>query len=300
MAQPLIHIGLHKTGTTWMQRRLFVDEEIGFAMPWPRGREYAAKLLVNAPPFSFDAEATRQAFAQGMAECEQRGVVPVISHENLSGRPVEGIYDGKAIADRLHEAFPEGRVLITIREQRSMMKSLYRQYIRQDGDGGPEHFFEQSDYGETFFQRCRVHHLEYHHIIRYYQQLFSAGQVLVLPHELLRESATDFARRVCEHVGRSLAKEPSMERDNVGMRAGALDAVRRMNRWLPARFSPRRDALEQWLIRRGKFFDWLFKGEKIERRLAAYIQTYAEGRFTQSNEIASTLIGLDLKQYGYM
>lgn len=300
MIQPLIHIGLHKTGTTWMQRRLFVDREIGFEMPWPRGREYAALLFVNAPPFSFDPETTRQAFAAGMRQCAEQGLVPVISHENLSGRPVEGIYDGKAIADRLHQTFPDGRILISIREQRGMMKSLYRQYVRQDGMGGPQDFFEQADYGQKFFHRCRLHHLEYHHIIAYYQKLFSPRQVLALPQEMLRADAVEFARRVCAHVGMELKKEPSTEQENVGMRGGALDAVRRLNRWLPARFHQRRDALERWIIRRGRFFDWLLRGGALEQRLTNYIQTYAAGRFCESNRITAELTGLDLSQYGYM
>lgn len=300
MTPPLIHIGLHKTGTTWMQRRLFIDREIGFDMPWPRGRERAILLFVNAPPFSFDPQTTRQAFAEGMAECERQGLVPVISHEGLSGRPIEGIYDGQAIAQRLHSVFPEGRVLITIREQRSMMKSLYRQYIRQRGIGGPDHFFERSDYGETYYQLCRAHHLEYHHMIVYYQELFSPAQVLALPFEMLRNSPVEFSRRICEHAGLTLRKEPSMEHDNVGMRGGALEAVRRMNRWLPARFWNRRDAMEKWLIRRGKLLDRLFNGEKVEQRLDAFVEEYARDRFSQSNAITSELTGNDLKSHGYL
>jgi hypothetical protein len=300
MTPPLIHIGLHKTGTTWMQMRLFVDREIGFDMPWPRGRERAILMFVNAPPFSFDAQATRQAFAEGMAECERQGLVPVISHEGLSGRPIEGIYDGHSVAQRLHSVFPEGRVLITIREQRSMMKSLYRQYIRQRGIGGPEHFFERDDYGQIYYQLCRVHHLEYHHMIDYYQKLFSPAQVLVLPFEMLRNSPTEFSRSICEHAGLTLRKEPSMERDNVGMRGGVLEAMRRLNRWLPARFGGRRDALEAWLIRRHRLLDRLFNGPKVEHRLNAFVDDYARNRFTESNAITAQLIGHDLKGYGYL
>jgi hypothetical protein len=49
----LIHIGYHKTGSTWLQTRLFVTAPL--ARPWS-GREVVDDfVLVNA--FAFDARA---------------------------------------------------------------------------------------------------------------------------------------------------------------------------------------------------------------------------------------------------
>ena len=35
----LIHIGYHKTGSTWLQQRVFDNADIGYCVPWPSGRE---------------------------------------------------------------------------------------------------------------------------------------------------------------------------------------------------------------------------------------------------------------------
>ena len=51
--------------------------------------------------------------------------VPVISHERLSGYPHSGGHDSKEIAHRLAAVFPNAKVVIVIREQKSMILSNY-------------------------------------------------------------------------------------------------------------------------------------------------------------------------------
>jgi hypothetical protein len=45
MSSLLIHIGYHKTGTTWVQRFLFESEAVGFSQPLQRGEDVGEWLV---------------------------------------------------------------------------------------------------------------------------------------------------------------------------------------------------------------------------------------------------------------
>lgn len=130
----LIHIGFHKTGTSWLQQTLFATDP--FVTPW-RSREIAAQIILPNE-LSFDsAEALRalEDVAESGGGSTGRELLRVLSWERLSGSPHAGGFDAAQIAGRLHEMYPDARVLIGVREQRSMTLALYRQYVR-DGGGG--------------------------------------------------------------------------------------------------------------------------------------------------------------------
>jgi hypothetical protein len=65
--------------------------------------------------------------------CERGGLIPMVSSERLSGNPHSGGYDSAVLAERLHQVFPGARVLVMIREQRSMILSSWAQYVRVGG-----------------------------------------------------------------------------------------------------------------------------------------------------------------------
>ena len=76
------------------------------------------------------------------------GLSPVVSFERFSGNPFSGGYDSKEIADRLVQVFPDARVLVVVREQRSMIVSTYKQYVREGGALPPSKFMLPPDIEE--------------------------------------------------------------------------------------------------------------------------------------------------------
>jgi hypothetical protein len=97
--EPLIHIGYHKTGSTWLQRRISSDTALGFAQVSPRTKIDRAFIILN--PFTFEPADIVERFADVLSQAEH-GAVPVISHERLSGK--QGTQDAQPIADRLAKA----------------------------------------------------------------------------------------------------------------------------------------------------------------------------------------------------
>ncbi len=122
-----IHIGHHKTGTTWMQQALFTKEH-GFCVlnnykePW---KDQLLRALVLGE--GFEPERVRSMILE---RWDGKGI-PVLTAERLSGHPMSGGFDQKIISERLYSAFPEAIVLIGIREADEVKGSVYKQLVRE-------------------------------------------------------------------------------------------------------------------------------------------------------------------------
>lgn len=226
----LLHVGYHKTGTTWLQAFLFNDAQAGFVQPWDRGDIIERLVLENA--FRFDAAAARAHFQTAIDRAHADARIPVCSAERLSGNPHSGGHDAAQTAQRLRDTFPEARVLIVMREQRSMILSAYRQYVRVGGAQSLRRYLHPPALGRPRIPQFRWDYLEYDLLVGRYRDLFGAQNVLALPFETLKKDADAFAQRIARFAG---AREPApspKERKNVGMSAATLSIKRRVNRVL--------------------------------------------------------------------
>ncbi len=181
----LIHIGYHKTGTTWLQKHIFDKQKLGFHLPFDRW-ELMTQLTVPHP-FDFDATACCVYIQQILDSSVNSVFYPVISHERLSGNPHRGGYDSKELAERLANIFVRPRILIVIREQISMILSTYNQYVKR---GGP---LSLKDYitcreDKLLLREFELVRFQYHRLIAYYHRLFGADNVLVLPYEAIAQN----------------------------------------------------------------------------------------------------------------
>ena len=219
--QPLIHIGYHKTGTTWLQRQVFNDNNLGFSEVWPP--DVLERTFIGVNPFTFDANAARAT----VAPFASAGTKLVVSHERLSGAPLGGGSDSRAIADRLHETFPNGSVLIVVRDQRDMLISVYKQITtkglnRDSFDRFLEHRVEIGRSSPV------LEFLEYDHLIAYYQSTFGADRVLVLAYEQLSDSI-EFVGRIAKFVGLPQPSDVTRTRENVGLPTASIAVLRYLN-----------------------------------------------------------------------
>ena len=74
--EPLVHVGYHKTASTWLQRRIFSDESLGYLEVRPRTIIDQAFIVCN--PFRFDPEG-RGIVLRGVG-AEGRGERPDARH----------------------------------------------------------------------------------------------------------------------------------------------------------------------------------------------------------------------------
>lgn len=303
-AQPLVHIGYHKTGTTWLQNHVFVPER-GYQAPWTVRSGEAIEHLVLSNEFRFQPETVRSAFQTALDPAA--GQVPVISHEDLCGYPVLHRYYGASVARRLHAVFPGARILMVVREQRSALLSLYRQYIKQGGQWPLAVFIGSGAERPGFRPICRLDHLEYHLLVEHYQALFGPEQVLVLPYEWLREDPLGFENAIHDFVANPTRATEHLPAANVGEGGVALAGRRIFNRFYQR--SPLWNGHWQSLplgYRAGnKACQWLNRAvprrwhQRVETALRAQINDRVGDYYRESNQRLASLMGRDLSRWDY-
>ncbi len=191
----LLHIGYHKTATSWMQQRLFVPEH-GYVQI---ARHPEVWQHVVAPHgLTFDAAGMKAVIAKGLADLPE-GKVPVISSEILSGHPFFGGIGSDVYARRLKEIAPDARILVSIRSQMRILTSVYMQYLMRGGTSKPEVFFAGDP--ELGFYGFRAEHFEYHRLVGLYQELFGPENVHVVTQESLVRDMDGMAANLAAFAG---------------------------------------------------------------------------------------------------
>lgn len=299
----LLHIGYHKTATTWMQRSLFRPDhgyrQIG-------GHDEVFEFLVRPHDLDFDAAAARAALRPGLDRLGP-GEVPVLSSEILSGLPFDGARESASYAARLKAAFPEARILISIRSQRAILASVYMQYVRRGGTMSPKRFFHH-DPGLGYFGFDPAH-FEYDRLLGRYQALFGAGNVHVLTQESLRpdpEPALRALARFCDNALYAGLAPDASGAEGASDPEYAVPLLRRVN-YLRAGPINRNPAMPL-----GALGDLLFRGTGYlarrapvkrllggKRPVSAEVRRDFGGRYAESNRRLAALLGPETDLTGY-
>ncbi|MEQ8541381.1 MAG: sulfotransferase [Coleofasciculus sp. D1-CHI-01] len=306
----LIHIGYHKTGSTWLQQVLFKDEKAGFLTPWGSQSSQAVIQFLVPNAYRFSPESAKKTFEVGFQEAQKRGLVPVLSHEALSDNFVSGTYQGKEVADRIHAVFPDSRILIIIREQQSMILSSYRQYIKQGGIETIQQYIGADINKPAFKPTCRLDYLEYDLPITYYQNLFGAANILVLPLELLSRDKKSFVQKIINFAGIDInagdIPDIFSRPKNIGYKGGAVAVRRRLNFFLDkptyARRQGKSSLADHTTAKLSVVVERLLPQgihQRVEDDWEQFIAEYVGDRFKDSNQRTSHLIGMDLADFGY-
>jgi len=309
----LLHIGYHKTGTNWLQEEVFSDPRTGYRWLGKRPLGHPVHRLVRDRPLEFDAAALRAEFEPMLRSAEQAGLLPVVSFPRLSGHAFSGGYDSQELADRLAGVFPDARVLIVIREQRSMIVSAYKQYVPAGGVCTVERFIA-ADPESRRVPRFDFGHFAYDRLIRYYQSLFGPESVLVLPYEQFVRDGRGFVAAIGEFAGRAVPDEvldalPYGKRSNRAQSAYAVELSRPLNMF------GRRSDLNPAPIFESRLLFSLAKqirrldpstvpmlrerAERSEAELRRVVEEAVGDRYVESNRATAELTGLDLAAYGW-
>lgn len=309
----LVHIGYHKTATTWLQRELFSRSNKSFYPlsetddPKPLGRFFIYdKEGYLLSPF----QSRRDEFVeeldriQTLHENETR--IGVISNERLSGNPHSGGFDARLIADRIHESLPNATILCVVRRQQDKILSMYMQYLKAGGTDSLRNYLYRTYDGKR--PGFSPGHLDYIHLVNHYTELFGEDQVLVLPYELFRESATEFIRI----LGETLSIDAEIPAQTAGKfhnkhlsdfprlfmpGLNALAIRSSLNGYSPLRIPGFVRLLG--LIRRGSA--WFAGGmtQRRRNRMKTLIDSFVGDRYAAGNRLLGDRMKMDLSRYGY-
>ncbi|WP_221583754.1 sulfotransferase domain-containing protein [Microbacterium sp. G2-8] len=310
MTSPLIHVGLHKTGTTWLQAALFRREEAGYHdLAHTMGMPEALDLLARTPDLDYDLQHARTAFAAEISAADERGLVPVLSHERLSGYPPGGSFDRTVIAHRLAHTFTTPRVLLVIREQTSHLESMYSQYISDGGHQSLNRFLRGHKPYLGRKPEFRLSILRFDTLITFYREVFGPENLLVLPFEQMKSDPLGFAQRVASFSGASdLSTLPDAPKGRNRRRPMTLQGTRRVANSLLTRTELNErgllgfHSLNQVFWRVGPTFRRMTP-VSLNTRLAARqtrtVREHVGSFYADSNRRTSELLGIDLAALGY-
>lgn len=298
---PLIHIGFPKTASTWLQKVVFTDETLGFTTPWGDRCTLAIDQLVLGGPYRFSPEIALSNFNFNINDINH--LTPVVSDEILVGDPIQGKYWGRMIADRLFDVFPSAKIFICIREQKSYVLSAYKEYIIQGGTFSLQRFIGHNLNKTGFSGIIQKNFLEYDIVVSYYQELFGKDKVLVLPFEMLKLEPQFFLDRLLDF---STQRKGSVnfKPDRTSFKSGTILTRRTLNKYIPqadwgSDYVPFLLKISNKLC---MLTDILIPNEyhtRVDASQKSLISDWVKNNYAISNKTASSLIGLDLSNYGY-
>jgi hypothetical protein len=299
----ILHIGLHKTATTWFQRQyLNALHGTGLEAVVDFPRTHGA--FIDPDWDTFDPAGARDQFAPEIERAKARGVPLFISDEGLGGRPTGSHHHQSVVLPRLAAAFPDATVLCTIREQRALILSMYGQYILRGhssrlsnflGAGRPDGRRRVINW--EFYDYARLH--------RHLGRVFSPARVVMAPMEWLLAAPDEVLARLTAASGAVLPPTPpgaADRRERPALAPQTLDMIRLANmavpqdsRWIVSgkRYSP--NALGYWVdkaIPRGA-------AKRARGRRRAMIDAAVGDRYAAANDRLARTLGLDLAAYGY-
>lgn len=296
-AQILIHIGYPKTASSWLQSTIFAKESTGFCVPWKNiVREGMSKGLSRdavtqfVETNNFDLEATQQVFYPYLETASKKDLIPVISNEFLSGGFAvypKNYYQGleKDIVKRLYQTFPQANILMVIREQKSIIISAYKEYIKRGGKLKFKRFLSEI---------IRPENLKFDELITEYQTTFGQDKILVLPFEMLKGNQEKFCQSIFSFVGLPYKDCTSTVEKNIGFTGSQVSAQRLVNFFFPSQgnFGYKLSSLAYKITPKNI-------SDNLEQELKQVTREYVGNKFTESNQKTSEIIGINLREFKY-
>lgn len=195
MARPIIHIGYHKTGTSWFQTEFYPNVQNARYVP----RESVRRALVRPRGLDFDPSVSRSEILSQF----QAGERLIVCEEGLSGNIHIGGSHGFAAeiyGRRIKAVFPNARIVLFFRPLIEHVASIYRQYIRVGGTKSPRAYLQ----GWDFHPRnpsFSLEHLNFRKYVSFYSDLFGPDDVYLYNFDDFARDPEDFTKGYGADVG---------------------------------------------------------------------------------------------------
>ena len=307
-----IHIGFHKCASTFLQQGFFPHLPVNYIYLSSSDREDLDYIEHHS---AFDPEVFSKRIRDLIAQRGQGTTrnMTLLSQEELSGH-LHGHdhVNSERIAYRLHETFPEARILMIIRNPFEYMMSLYSYSVTRNFEHRSFHDFLNEEGPSGLFDK-----LEYQRLAGLYSSLFGTGRVLVLPVELLDSKPFVFLVRITDFLDLPSVRPTDTTASNTTIRnrhvlrfwSGVNRIAAKVLRLLHDH-SPK-GQLQQHPFRRTRrlFFHAKDSSNSILRRLlpdssGLSFEDYPDydslfTRYSQDTVSLSRITGLALREYGY-
>ncbi len=185
-----VHVGLPRAGSTFFQNRIFRDKK-GIRFLGKTQDCYPEWLMrwhyLSAHDFSLEANRIRSEVRESCSSTQP----------NLLSSEMFTMWGGRAgeQASRLHELFPEARIVIVLREPISRMVSFYKAIVERDGFFHPlKNMIDWKELPFVDYKRkpVQIGDFQYDTLVDSYRSLFGDEQVCVLRLEDMKSTPQSF------------------------------------------------------------------------------------------------------------
>ena len=177
-----IHIGYAKTGTTFLQRKIFKKIDSYVLMQHMDCLTFFDQII-NLDSSIYDEKLVLKEYKKFFEKKDLRNKNGlIISNERLE---LEGL-DVGLVANRLKSLFPNAKILITLREQLDLLYSWYlfkgysSKYLQKPFKGRYIEFNEFIENGIENISNNFVMRMQFHLLFIFYSNLFGIGNVNIL------------------------------------------------------------------------------------------------------------------------
>lgn len=318
-AKVLFHVGYPKAASTFLQNTLFsgAHPEIN-PVPVMNRRKITKYdkagfdlLFDNRPerresyhPLSFEPLPLTDYLID--ASRRSHDAVHVLSNEDWCGHPFSGGVMGLEVLRRIRLVAPRAKILFVVREQRSMLLSVYAHFlVRSHGSAQPKTFLHA-----PLSAQVPGHHPQfycYSRLIAQYIRAFGSQNVLTIPLELLIRDPDSFANAICRFVG--VAEKGAQRSNNTNRRDYSEYSVLRRNRFL--NFLGRPTAangysgldllrLRNAIVRVLALTHTASRVDELLKRDLAIFSEHLAGPVSEDNQKLQEMIDYDLDELGYL
>lgn len=233
MDELVFHVGHHKTGTTWLQSNYFQNNYV-FNLLNDYRRPWEDELCINIiQAEKFNVKKCKEI----IRERRIPGKYNIISTERLSGHPISGGYDAPKIAKRLYQIDSNAKVIITTRDPKSFVVSVYKQMIKEGYCGKFNDFVKINNW-----KTCgpsRYYFLQKKIVIKY-NKLFNKKNVLLLNFDEFRINRTGYINKINEFLSTHIVIKDDVLNEiiNKGYSNKKLRALRLLNKYRKTELNP--------------------------------------------------------------
>lgn len=201
------------------------------------------------------------------------------------------VYSPRVLAERIHAAVPDGKIIITIRNPVSWIRSNYLHFILSLPTG--QRSFR--DFISTTEGMLVLKAAHFHETISLYQEIFGRDKVLIIPLEELQQSDDRAIFQLCNFLGVPRLPFPKkMKNHNTGMGTQKAKLVKLASTMrIP-------DGIMRALSPAYSFSSIFLKKMLEEDVLTDFEISYLQASYAASNLELSKCLGRDLSELGYL
>ncbi|MBU3621110.1 hypothetical protein [Polynucleobacter sp. CS-Odin-A6] len=236
MSRYFIHIGYHKTATTFLQDYLFSNHEdifyLGKATNYPRPKIIELfHNLYESSDSEFDIKKNKNLLKEILQTNDK--------HSNLIGLSDEGLSGGfdwfggltLFVAKRIYDVFPVGevKIIIGIREPVSFLNSMYAEYVKR---GGVLSFHDLIS-SPLSPGRHLIHKVKYFNLVSEYIKYFGINNIHIYLYEEIQQNADKVKSDIEDFlkISKSNISLNSIAKNNTSPSPFGLYIMRLLNRF---------------------------------------------------------------------